>query len=358
MYRNLQNELALVSNSITNLISTDTFPETVRPSCLASAVRSYPVRGGKRLRPALLLWANGVLGGNPDQALYAGCAVELFHTWTLVHDDIIDEDDFRRGQPTTHIEVGSYAENAYEKSKSFNEKFGRDMAILCGDIQQAWAMNMLLKSREKGVKDALITDLMIRFQEVNRILISGEALDVEFPMRELYSITKDEVKEMILGKTSCLLKFAVQCGGAIALGKADFGDGSIATLGNFAEELGIAFQLRDDYLGIFGSVEKFGKPIGSDFQEGKPTFLYLDAMDLLPESGRKRMKALTGLPEYSEEDIKELRTLLQESGAEAKCLQEIAHLTEKAHNNLMLLPENKYRKLLEDLLSYLLERTV
>ena len=116
--------------------------------------------------------------------------------------------------------------------------------------------------------------------------------------------------------------------------------------------------MRDDYLGIFGSVEKFGKPIGSDFQEGKPTFLYLDAMDLLPESGRKRMKALTGLPEYSEEDIKELRTLLQESGAEAKCLQEIAHLTEKAHNNLMLLPENKYRKLLEDLLSYLLERTV
>ena len=93
MYRNLQNELALVSSNITNLISTDNFPERVRPSCLASAVRSYPVRGGKRLRPALLLWANGVLGGNPDQALYAGCAVELFHTWTLVHDDIIDEED-------------------------------------------------------------------------------------------------------------------------------------------------------------------------------------------------------------------------------------------------------------------------
>ena len=358
MYRDLHNALALVSNNISSLISNDDFPESVRPACLASAVRSYPVRGGKRLRPALLLWADGVLGGEPEQALYAGCAVELFHTWTLVHDDIIDEDDFRRGQPTTHIEIASFAENAYEKSSSFNEKYGRDMAILCGDIQQAWAMNMLLKSRENGVKDSLISDLMLRFQEVNKCLISGEALDVEFPMRNLSGITKEEVKEMISGKTSCLLKFAVQCGGAIALGKADFEEGSLATLGAFAEELGIAFQLRDDYLGIFGSVEKFGKPIGSDFQEGKPTFLYLDAMELLPDSGKKRLQALTGLPEYTEENIRELRTLLQESGAEARTLQEIAHLTEKAHSRLMHLPENKYRKLLEDLLSYLLERTV
>ena len=154
------------------------------------------------------------------------------------------------------------------------------------------------------------------------------------------------------------MKFAVQCGGAVALQKADFEDPYLAALGSFAEELGIAFQLRDDYLGIFGSVEKFGKPIGSDFQESKPTFLYLDAMELLPPSGKERLKALTGLKEYPEEKIRELRTLLQESGAEAKCLQEIAHLTEKAHARLMLLPDNKYRKLLEDLLSYLLERTV
>ena len=358
MFRNLHNELAVISNTITELISTDDFPESIRPSCLASAVRSYPVRGGKRLRPALLLWANGVLGGDPQQALYAGCAVELFHTWTLVHDDIIDEDDFRRGQPTSHIEIASYAENTYGKNKELNGKYGRDMAILCGDIQQAWAMNMLLKCREKGVEDSLISELMLRFQKVNKILISGEALDVEFPMRDLSGITREEVKEMILGKTSCLLKFAVQCGGAVALQKADFEDPYLAALGSFAEELGIAFQLRDDYLGIFGSVEKFGKPIGSDFQESKPTFLYLDAMELLPPSGKERLKALTGLKEYPEEKIRELRTLLQESGAEAKCLQEIAHLTEKAHARLMLLPDNKYRKLLEDLLSYLLERTV
>lgn len=358
MYQNLQNELALISHSITELIQTDTFPDSIQPSCLASAVRSYPVRGGKRLRPALLLWANGVLGGDPDQALYAGCAVELFHTWTLVHDDIIDEDDFRRGKPTTHIEIASYAKNAYEKPPSLNEKFGRDMAILCGDIQQAWAMNMLLKSREKGVKDSLIVSLMSRFQQVNRLLISGEALDVEFPMRKLEEITGEEVKNMILGKTSCLLKFSVQCGGSIALQKWDVQEDALAALGDFAEDLGIAFQLRDDYLGIFGDEEKFGKPIGSDFQEGKPTFLYLDAMQLLSPAGREQLKNLTALPHYTETQITEIRTLLQESGAEAKCLQKIASLTEKAHNSLMKLPENKYRKLLEDLLNYLLIRTV
>lgn len=358
MFQNLKNELAIVSTDITGLITEDPFPESIQPSCLAAAVRAYPVRGGKRIRPALLLWANGALEGDPGQALYAGCAVELFHTWTLVHDDIIDEDDFRRGKPTTHIEVTSYAENAYEKSARLNSKFGHDMAILCGDIQQAWAMNMLLKSREKGVKDPLIVSLMQEFQMVNNLLISGEALDVEFPMRSLEEITKEEVKKMILGKTACLLKFSVQCGGAIALGKLDLKNEYLSALGSFAEDLGIAFQLRDDYLGIFGSVEKFGKPIGSDFQEGKPTFLYLDALSLLPESGRKRLKALTGLAQYSEKEITEIRTLLHDSGAEAKSLQEIAALTEKAHASLMRLPENKYRRLLEDLLSYLLERTV
>ena len=358
MYRTLQNELALVNDVVTRIIAEDPFPESVQPSCLASAVRSYPVRGGKRLRPALLLWADGALGGDPDQAIFAGCAVELFHNWTLVHDDIIDEDDLRRGKPTTHVEIASYAEEAYGKPKELTHKFGRDMAILCGDIQQAWAMNMLLRSREKGVEASLLADLLVRFQKVNNLLISGEALDVEFPMRDLGEITKEEVKRMILGKTSCLLKFAVQCGGAIALGSADFGEERLAALGNFAEELGIAFQLRDDYLGIFGDEETFGKPIGSDFQEGKPTLLYLDAMSLLPETGKKRLKELTGLPRYSPGAIDEIRTLLKESGAESKCLQEIAHLTEKAHSRLMTLPENKYKKLLEDLLSYLLERTV
>ena len=193
---------------------------------------------------------------------------------------------------------------------------------------------------------------------VNRRLISGEAIDVEFPMRPPESIRQEEVMKMISGKTSCLLQFAAQCGGAIALNSADFSAEPLAALGCYAENLGIAFQLRDDYLGLFGDVKKFGKPLGSDFQEGKPTLLYLEAMHRLSEAGKKRLRELTGLEEYPPEIIDELRTMIRNCGAEDTLLRQTASFTEKAADALSLLPENRYTELLAGLLNYLLERNV
>ena len=245
------------------------------------------------------MWSCGALGGFPDAAVYAATAVEIYHSWTLVHDDIIDEDNMRRGLNTSHIELAVHAKKAYRKDKDICAKFGRDFAILAGDIQQAWAVNMLLRSLEKGCAPELVMKLVGILQTtVNRRLISGEAIDVEFPMRPPESIRQEEVMKMISGKTSCLLQFAAQCGGAIALNSADFSAEPLAALGCYAENLGIAFQLRDDYLGLFGDVKKFGKPLGSDFQEGKPTLLSLEAMHRLSEAGKNRLRELTGLEEY------------------------------------------------------------
>lgn len=359
MQETLKKELDRVSKQITQIIAEDKFPSGISPECLASAVRAYPIHGGKRLRPALLMWSCGALGNTPDTAKYAAAAVEIYHSWTLVHDDIIDNDSFRRGLKTSHMELATYAEQAYKREKTLTEKFGRDFAILAGDIQQAWSVSMLLRSMEKGCSPALITELVGILQTtVNRRLISGEALDVEFPMRPLQSITQEEVMKMISGKTSCLLKFSVQCGGAIALNSADFTKEPLAALGCYAENLGIAFQLRDDYLGLFGDVKKFGKPLGSDFQEGKPTILYLEAMHRLSEAGKKHLQELTGLPEYTPEILDELRTMMHDSGAEETLLRQIASFTEKAEESLNLLPENRYTSLLGDLLEYLLRRNV
>lgn len=355
----LKKELDSISKLITQTIAEDTFPSGVSPECLASAVRAYPLHGGKRLRPALLMWSCGALGGFPDAAVYAATAVEIYHSWTLVHDDIIDEDNMRRGLNTSHIELAVHARKAYRKDKDVCTKFGRDFAILAGDIQQAWAVNMLLRSMEKGCAPELILKLVGILQTtVNRRLISGEAVDVEFPMRPPESIRQEEVMKMISGKTSCLLQFAAQCGGAIALNSADFSAEPLAALGCYAENLGIAFQLRDDYLGIFGDVKKFGKPLGSDFQEGKPTLLYLEAMHRLSEAGKKRLGELTGLEEYPPEIIDELRTMMRDCGAEDTLLRQTASFTEKAAGALSLLPENKYTELLAELLNYLLERNV
>ena len=355
----LKKELDKISKLITQTIAEDTFPSGVSPECLASAVRAYPLHGGKRLRPALLMWSCGALGGFPDAAVYAATAVEIYHSWTLVHDDIIDEDNMRRGLNTSHIELAVHAKKAYRKDKDICAKFGRDFAILAGDIQQAWAVNMLLRSLEKGCAPELVMKLVGILQTtVNRRLISGEAIDVEFPMRPPESIRQEEVMKVISGKTSCLLQFAAQCGGAIALNSADFSAEPLAALGCYAENLGIAFQLRDDYLGLFGDVKKFGKPLGSDFQEGKPTLLYLEAMHRLSEAGKKRLRELTGLEEYPPEIIDELRTMMRDCGAEDTLLRQTASFTEKAADALSLLPENRYRELLAGLLNYLLERNV
>jgi len=356
----LKEELGRVSSDIIYILANDPFPSPIYPECLCSAVRSYPMRGGKRVRPALVLWACGALGGIPEEAMNAAAAVEIYHSWTLVHDDIIDEDDVRRGLATTHVELSKHARIAYHtKTDDDCAKFGHDLAILAGDIQQAWAVDILMRSTEKGCPPALVMELVRRLQNtVNRELISGEALDVELPMRELKAVTREEVLKTISGKTVSLLKFSVQCGGAIALRTTDFKSPELQYLARYAESLGFAFQLRDDYLGVFGDAKAFGKPLCSDFHESKPTLLFIEAMNALPESGRKELLSLTALPEYPMETVLRIRELLSSSGASDKILKLIAGYTAQAEENLHLLADNKYKKLLQALSGYLLDRAV
>ena len=149
------NELKNVASQINDLIVNDAFPETVEPEYLRATVMDYPSRGGKRLRPALLLWCCGLLGGDIDTALYPAMAAELFHNWTLVHDDIIDEDRMRRGQLTTHESLRVFAREKFDGGDLAADKFGQNFAILAGDIQQGWALNTILKSAQHGLSPEL-----------------------------------------------------------------------------------------------------------------------------------------------------------------------------------------------------------
>ena len=355
----LQDALRSVASEVTTVLSADPFPSAIYPECLRSAVRSYPLRGGKRIRPALVLWSCGLFGGDTKSAMNAAAAVEIYHSWTLVHDDIIDEDDVRRGCPTAHVELTAHAASAYKRSPECCAKFGRDMAILAGDIQQAWSIDLFMRSVEAGCDPLLVMELTRRLQYfVNRELGSGEALDVELPMRDLDRVSREEILKTITGKTVCLLQFCLQTGAAIALKNADLNQPELRTLGDYAVAMGTAFQLRDDYLGIFGDLKTFGKPLGSDFQEGKPTLMFQDALHSLPEAGRTELLALTGLPEYPAETIEKIRALLQESGAAERSLNEISRYTDTAMECLNALPDNSYRQLLTDLTSYMLKREV
>ena len=351
------NELSNVSEQIDAEIANDDFPSSVLPEYLRQAVRDYPCRGGKRLRPALLLWSCGLLDGETDNAMPAAAAVEIYHNWTLVHDDIIDNDDIRRGVPTTHIQVAAHAVKYMGAGPAAANKFGRDFAMLAGDIQQGWAINMLLKSVARGVSVPVTLALCRRMQELaNRELISGEALDVEFPLRGWRNIRTEEVMRMLYLKTGALLRFCAEAGAAIALNTHDFSDPAVAGLGEFASSAGVAFQLRDDWLGMFGNFEKFGKSIGADLSEAKPTALLLKTFELLEEPERKILESLIGLPEYTAVQIETVQQLMRDSGAEKYVLAQSAELCAKARSILEDFDDNRYRRLLLELNDYLVSR--
>ena len=355
----LSEELKALASQVTDVLSGDSFPSRVEPAHLREAVKSFPLRGGKRLRPILAMWSCGALGGDPAKALKVGSAIEIYHNWTLVHDDIIDRDEVRRGLPTTQKILELHGDEILHMDDEDAAEYGKSFAILAGDIQQAWAIDLLLRSTEDGVSPELAIALTRRLCEtVNRELISGEALDVEFPYRLLERPSEVDVFKMMSWKTGTLLKFCAQAGGSVALGKADFSGELLTHMGDFAEKLGIAFQLIDDHLGVFGESSEFGKPICSDMREGKPTMLFLKALARLDAKGKARLESLVGLDSYGVKEIDSVRALMRESGSEAANKALAAKLSAESKEALRQIPDSKYKTLLFELADQLLGRSV
>lgn len=353
----LSEKLAEISREITQIIENDSFSTKIHPDFLKKAVLEYPCRGGKRLRPALLLWSCGLLNGDINSAKFAAAAVEIYHNWTLVHDDIIDDDDLRRGKPSVHSYLANFAENKYALNSEDSTDFGRNFAILAGDIQQGWAVHMLLRSLESGVDSELVTKLVNHLQElVNRRLISGEGLDVLYSCMKPAKISSGRIQDMISMKTGALLRFCAECGASIALKSSNFADSEIKKLGDFAENAGIAFQLKDDWLGIFGDERKLGKPICSDIREGKNTILLAETLERANPSAKSRILELSARDKLSSSDIEEIKNIVHDCGAGAEILKKSGYFLEKAEKQLCHFKNNSYRKLMFELLNYLVER--
>lgn len=358
MKNQLQKELADVCGTINDFIFSDSFPDSLVPELLRDAVRLYPLRGGKRIRPVLVMWSCGAVGGDPVKAVNAAAAVEIYHNWTLVHDDIIDCDELRRGKETCHIELKRRAAGIFGLTPARARKYGTDFAILAGDVQQAWAMDVLLRSADAGISCGTVNMMARRMQSfLNRELISGEALDVEFEYRKQFP-GRDEVLNMIRGKTGALLSFSAECGAMIGLDTPDFERDDVRALSAFAGEVGYAFQLCDDLLGVYGDAGVFGKPLCSDFREGKPTVLFIEALERLSEDGKNELFSLMNLERYGAEEISRIQNLLEECGARAAVIRQAESSSVTALKNLSKLPGGKYRSLLEALAESLLNRNV
>ncbi|WP_296634173.1 polyprenyl synthetase family protein [Polaribacter sp.] len=217
--------------------------------------------GGKRIRPVLTLMATDIFGGSFKDALPAALAIEVFHNFTLVHDDIMDAAPLRRGQATVH------------------EKWDINTGILSGD-----AMLILAYKYLENYKPEVFQSLAKLFSKTALEVCDGQQLDVDFETRK--KVTIDEYLNMICLKTSVLVAAALKMGAIVAESDAKNAD----LIYDFGLNLGLAFQLQDDYLDTFGDPETFGKLIGGDIIENKKTFLYLKTLEVADKETKKKLK--------------------------------------------------------------------
>lgn len=243
--------------------------------------------GGKRLRPVLTLIAASAFGAPKEKALDAALAVEVFHNFTLVHDDIMDEAPLRRGKRTVH------------------HKWDVNTGILSGDAMLIHAYQLL-----EGYPEEVFKPLIQLFSQTAKEVCEGQQYDMDFETREDVSIS--EYITMITYKTAVLVAAAMKMGAIIA-GTSQENQENIYA---FGKNLGIAFQLQDDYLDAFGDPKTFGKQVGGDIIENKKTYLYLKAKELGSESRALDLDQLFSIqPKNPNEKIKAVLDIYRETGA-------------------------------------------
>ncbi|MEM0504816.1 MAG: polyprenyl synthetase family protein [Sulfolobales archaeon] len=246
--------------------------------------------GGKRLRPLLTVLSARLFGLDEDIALYPAASIELLHNFTLIHDDIMDRDDFRRGVPTVH------------------KVYGEAMAILAGDLLFSKSYEAMLMLVGK-VPDSLIVKALRELTWAAVTVAEGQSLDMEFEERD--DVKMEEYFTMIFKKTAALFKASAYIGGVLA--GAD--DSDLVRICEFARSVGMAFQIRDDELGLVGDEKVLGKPVFSDLREGKKTLLVIYALNNVGNSERELILKNLGNARASDEDLRRVAKIIVDSGA-------------------------------------------
>ncbi len=329
-----------------------------RPEHIHDAAYSYIRKGGKSLRPTVLLLSCGAVGGDEQSALPAAAAVEVYHTWTLVHDDIIDKDDKRRGAPTLHEEFTLRAQTDLGWTGQDARHYGLSLALLAGDMQQAWAWALLFELYTKyHVDPGLVIQLAFELAtHVQALLVEGETLDVQYSKNFDAELNESMVISMLWRKTGVLYEFAGRAGAAIGLGDTNPDIPVVKAIKNFCGSAGTAFQIQDDILGIVGDESQLGKPVGSDIREGKRTLITLKALEIADEPARQILQKTLGNPHASLDDIQVVTDLLRELGAIEYTQTLARQYIEQALESLALVHDSPYKKLLEQWAEYLIER--
>ena len=285
------------------------------PEHLLNVLEGYLSGGGKRVRPLLMMLCCEGLGGSAEDIVPAAAAVEMYHNWTLIHDDVIDHDARRRGRPTGHVIGSREGSETFGLGGTAAGDYGISVAILSGDLLHGLSLELLASLAPSYPK--VIPALLQRMSgRLCRELIGGEQLDVELSHMPFERVGESLMQLMMNGKTGALFRFA------------------ISAMGIFGSKFGLSFQLQDDLLGIFGSDQKLGKPVGSDIREGKRTLLAARTLLGLEGGRRARFLELYGKADVTSGDIAEVQELMLESGAAESVRKSAARILEQALQTL------------------------
>jgi len=290
-------------------------------------LKEFNLRGGKRIRPALMIHAYkcfSELGDKEKEILNASLAIELMEGFFLIHDDVLDQDELRRGGPTFHTIYG----------KEFNDKhFGEGVAIVAGDMQNSLANEIIAESGSVGfLKQYHKTALKTEYGWLIESMLTKKPID---------KVTEDNVMKVNEYKTSAYTVEGPLIIGAIL---ADADESKQKILSDFAVPLGQAFQIQDDILGMFGDEKKLGKPIGSDIREGKVTLLIVKALEKCSEEDKETLLDILGKNDLSLDEIEKVRKIITDSGSldySKKLAEDLISKAKDALENADFRPEGK-----------------
>lgn len=308
---------------------------------LIADLEDFVLGGGKRLRPLFAYWGwHAVASREPDpDVLLLFSALELLHAWALVHDDLIDRSTTRRGRPTAQLRYAALHRDRDWRGSP--DQFGMSAAILLGDLAQVWADDIV----SKVCQSALAPDAQRRvhrvWADIRNEVLGGQYLDIVAEASAAESI--ESAMNVATLKTACYtVSRPLQLGTAAAADRSDVA----AIFEHFGADLGVAFQLRDDVLGVFGDPAVTGKPSGDDLKSGKRTVLVAEAVELADRSDPLAAKLLrTSIgTRLTDAQVRELRTVIEAVGARAAAESRIAALTQRALATLASAPINATAK--------------
>lgn len=320
----LENNAKLINKHLLEKISGN-------PKELYKAASHLVVNGGKRLRPFLVIKCCQVLGGKKKHALPAASAIEMIHNFTLVHDDIMDNDEIRHGVPTVH------------------KKFSMPIAILAGDVLFSKAYDVISNS---NLDDHTAAKLCSRLARACIDVCEGQVMDIKMAENKKIPNQAQYIK-MVRKKTSALFDVSSSMGAICAKGTKN----DIANMSSFGKNLGIAFQITDDLIGVMGDPKLTKKPVGNDLREGKKSLPILLALKKAKGKNRKKLLKVFGNKNSSKKDLKEAIEIIRSIGIESEVRKQALRYSSNAKKSLKKYSGRSKQELLH-LLDFVVKRSL